>query len=503
MKNRNKFIAAFILLVMLLTGTLTTTALAEQGPMGYVNLYIHKHVMSNLSGTEEAGDGGVWTPGEGAVPVGGVSFRVTEVRGSGADINDYTAVPGGYSMIVTTSTTAGAAYGIAKVEDLQAAHEDLTPRYYKVEELPSHPLCITRNQPFIITLPMADPQQPGAWLRDVHVYPKSEGSMIEKSVTRYGQMHGTVDENYEITWVLQMPVSDSMSRATTFTISDKLPGGMQRVDYDPQRIILAELLENHDDLSGTPIQDTLHFNVTDQSGTVSFQVTSPFLPDGHDYNYLRISYKTKFTDPSSAAHHASLSGNETKLTYAHPDLFGLLEFTAHQQPKVHIGRIRLAKHSAADPSVKLAGAVFKIAASLSDAQDGRFLKDPADPSDDYAVETDAQGEAVFELLPYNDALAPAEGAAPQHAYHLVEVLAPSGYMLPENPVIEVEPAYIYNQQETEIIAIGSVTVLNNKGFELPATGGAGAIILTLMGAVCVGAGLILLFTTRKKSAVHP
>lgn len=104
-------------------------------------------------------------------------------------------------------------------------------------------------------------------------------------------------------------------------------------------------------------------------------------------------------------------------------------------------------------------------------------------------------------------------------YVLTEVKAPSGYNLLKEPInIEITASYDNKGQLNEVMALADgnqlnlikakelyqgyfeITVLNQKGFQLPATGGMGTVIFTAAGLGLMGlAGVAYIVVKRKES----
>ena len=165
-------------------------------------------------------------------------------------------------------------------------------------------------------------------------------------------------------------------------------------------------------------------------------------------------------------------------------------------PEVHTGGMNLLKLDAADETVKLAGAQFRLAEKAEgetwdavitvkgEAVKVNYVSFYA--SDDFAAQkvdtavTDDKGEAFFYGLAYG-------------SYYLVETKAPTGYNKLTEPV-EVELTAVSHDTEAE----GTWNIVkNSQGFQLPSTGGMGTTLFYAAGgALVMAAGLLLV--TRKR-----
>ncbi|WP_313897300.1 SpaA isopeptide-forming pilin-related protein [Bacillus cereus group sp. BfR-BA-01380] len=129
-----------------------------------------------------------------------------------------------------------------------------------------------------------------------------------------------------------------------------------------------------------------------------------------------------------------------------------------------IGQIEIEKVDAKDENLKLKNAVFQIL-----DQDGKEVG---------RVTTDENGKAVSEQLLFG-------------TYMIKEIKAPDGYMLLRDPI------------EVEITAnksIQKIRVANTKSeWNIPNTGGVGANIFYIIGAVLMVVTLFLFFRKRNKN----
>lgn len=131
---------------------------------------------------------------------------------------------------------------------------------------------------------------------------------------------------------------------------------------------------------------------------------------------------------------------------------------------------------------KLQGAKFALYRKVTDQEVFEGLTSDAD---DYVlidtIETDADGEAVFERLAYGD-------------YKLVETKAPFGYQRLKDPITFT----IAEDAEGPALLVEK-TVTNTKGFNLPNTGAAGGKVMVGLGTgFIVAAGFLLLIDKRKR-----
>ena len=143
--------------------------------------------------------------------------------------------------------------------------------------------------------------------------------------------------------------------------------------------------------------------------------------------------------------------------------------------------LEIVKYDKNNKELKLAGAEFK----LTDANKN-VLKE--------GLVTDDNGKTVT-----------IEGLD-QGTYYLIETKAPNGYVLDETPIEVIitgakEDGELTGFLENDTDAIETWEVGNDKGFNLPKTGGAGTAIFTILGVVLMGGALLLVVRMRKANGV--
>ena len=132
---------------------------------------------------------------------------------------------------------------------------------------------------------------------------------------------------------------------------------------------------------------------------------------------------------------------------------------------------------------------------LADAEFKLFKEDGSTPA------TDADGNAIGTIKTGSDGKANIGKLLPG-TYKLVETVAPDGYILTPSPItiIVTNDKVTFQQglkQPMDAVRSGdgltwTVTVTNYAGYELPATGGPGTRLFTILGSMLIlGAGLML------------
>ena len=184
---------------------------------------------------------------------------------------------------------------------------------------------------------------------------------------------------------------------------------------------------------------------------------------------------------------------------------------------LHFNAVAIEKYYMRTPTTKIPGASFQIATTETKARAGQFLKKDSvtgailDTGDSgystasvWEITTDANGYAVFPGLSYQLANPDAEPAPiPEGTeYWIVETVAPAGYNMLRNPVpftVKSGVSTLTDADSRTYTNLGGIAKIgNNTGFELPTTGGTGAIILSVVGVFLMVGAIIMLIGNRRK-----
>ncbi|KRM86577.1 SpaH/EbpB family LPXTG-anchored major pilin [Lacticaseibacillus thailandensis] len=326
--------------------------------------------------------------------------------------------------------------------------------------------------PMVVALPVADPNNEGQSLRDIHLYPKNYG--VDKVLLD--------DEGAPATETQRHEVGDRFDYQARFTI--------------PSNITDMKMFNIWDAFQGTGAQYDAIKSIT-VNGT-SDDYLAGFLAQGtFVFNDSRTKWQYDFnlTDADSKAFFASLAGKTVTITYsafitddATPDTkignkFYVTYQTANDQKhdldddstEVATGGHKFVKVSTVGNDKTLKGAKFVVQRGSQYAVVG---KDEINWTDDInAATTYTSGE---------DGLVVVRGLA-DGQYQLVETQAPDGYVIKDKSTRFTikdgsfdDTAKIYVQNDPE-----------NFGF-LPMTGGMGWLAFLLAGIGLMGAALLLM-----------
>lgn len=355
--------------------------------------------------------------------------------------------------------------------------------------------------PFLVSLPFTEKN--GTTVTELKVYPKNSTgtATIEKKIVENGTDETTTNANigdtinYKVTYSIpvgengleSLVVTDTMSKGLTF---DKSSNNIEVKNGD-----VAVGVDNY----------TVNSN-TDENGITTITITfkegyCKSLASESTQNFT-ITYKATLNDQAVLGQ--SGNTNAVSVTYKNTgDVARKTEPTG--TPKVFTYGIDLLKKG--EGVDKLVGVKFK----LTDGNDNAVKVEKKGENTFYTpdgssneVETDAAGKIYI------------RGLKPG-TYKLKETKTNKGYVLLKNPVEIV----ITEDSNTPGVATATVgdktvtmnadqnnkdsntaevplTVVNSKGFDLPATGGRGIALFTIAGIAIVAAAGSLLFM-RKRS----
>lgn len=366
------------------------------------------------------------------------------------------------------------------------------------------PVAVTKvSVPFFVSLPFID--EAGNSVTDIYAYPKNSTgtATIEKKIVENGTDKATTTANigdtinYKVTYSIpvgengleSLVVTDTMSKGLTFVNNPdniKVLNGNEEVD----RTMYTVKDSKDDSTKVTTI--TITFNSDKYCKTLDPNTTQNFT----------ITYTATLNKDAVLGQ----SGNTNDVFVTYRNTGDVDRDTEHKSTtKVFTYGIDLLKKG--EGVDKLVGVKFK----LTDGNDNAVKVEKKGENTFYTpdgssneVETDAAGKIYI------------RGLKPG-TYKLKETKTNKGYVLLKNPVVIV----ITEDSNTPGVATATVgdktvtmnadqnnkdsntaevplTVVNSKGFDLPATGGRGIALFTIAGIAIVAAAGSLLFM-RKRS----
>lgn len=360
--------------------------------------------------------------------------------------------------------------------------------------------------PFFVSLPFTD--KDGKSVTDIYAYPKnSTGNVdIDKEINSVGttaingkQANANIGDEitYKVTYSVPVPengltelkIVDTMDKGLTFT-------------NEAGNIIVK-------DVKGTDgSEKTLNYG-TDYEVTLDAEENKVTIDFGNYLESLQknsteeftITYKVKLNE--SAVLGQTGNKNKVKLVYKNYGETDSKTKTPDKEVKVFTYGIDLTKQG--ESGAKLSGVEFKLTDGNNEIkvkQSGNAYYPSKDADASSTVTTDNDGKIYI------------RGLKPG-TYKLTETKTNNGYVLLKNPVVIVitqtsaetgtatatvgGKAVTMNADDNgSLTAKVPLTVVNSKGFDLPATGGRGIALFTIAGIAIVAAAGSLLFM-RKRS----
>ena len=472
------------------------------------SLTIHKYLLPDGVDPGPAASGSSGSQAaipEQAKPLADIAFTLRRAYSRGevdalvsqgaAKSEDFSDVPGQRGYLLRTgdeemtqkTTTSGTAYF------------DLTGKLgtYLVTEQPD-PRVEIRAKPFLASVPMADPADSSKWLYGVHVYPKNYQLDIDKCIVKGNEdvMASSNATGYRNTFRIDADIPEEVGTYKSYVVTDALDWRLNAKNNLGEMSVKVgkDFLKRDEDYTVT-ITDA-----TDEQGHTCQRLTWDFSKCLAKLQYavggkssagaarVSISFCARLTE--DAVNGTLDNGAELTVVNAQD----ASHTVRSDRPTISYGAIRVTKNAAESRNLPLAGAKFRIASSLENAKEGRWM-DHWDGSGAktgvWEVTTDDKGVATFGGLAFD-----LESGTD---YWLVEVAPPDGYLPMMEPIqMHVGPSAPGDAATT---LMSRVQVLNARVTELPATGGTGtslpiAGIAAAAVGVAVAAGAIVRATRR-------
>ncbi|WP_237687279.1 SpaH/EbpB family LPXTG-anchored major pilin [Arthrobacter sunyaminii] len=449
------------------------------------SLTVHKFHKPDAATGLPANGAAVTSGLDGLTPLAGVEFTIEQVNpvdlaaNSGwqaaEDISRVFDPANPAGSITSASAVLGAAKRALTDSTGSAAFSNLDLGLYLVTET-SYPAGVTPAAPFLVTVPLTDPNQRDGWLYDVHVYPKNSVSTLSKTVTDNADTR----------------VGDEID----FTITGDIPNetvidGYKFVDELDSKLkyVRAEVALTN----GTAIVEGTHYTVAHE--TASNRVTVEFTADGR--GVLAANHTSEVQVILTAEVTAAGEIENQALLYPSAPSFSVTPGDPNgptPSPTVITKWGGLTVQKTNEAGAALAGAKFSVFTSQADAVSGT---NAVSLEGSTVFTTAADGTLTLSGLRYSNWADGREitDAAAFQKYYLVEVEAPAGYELLAQPIeFTVTAATTAAGVDLQVENVPS-----NGGFKLPLTGGSGTALLYAAGVLLVGGAAALLLNSRRRA----
>lgn len=312
-------------------------------------------------------------------------------------------------------------------------------------------------------------------LRNTEVAAKKSQLIVTKTVND-GDKAVEIGQEVEYTITTYVPYIDANNASTrTFKITDKISGAAY--------VLKAGKVDGTVMMGNAPVAGATIVPTADGK---SFEINLDSLVADTDNpnagNLITVTYKAKITELTATN---EAKGHKSGVEYA-GDNVGL-----------YTGSITLTKVDATKTDKKLPGAEFTVSKVNEDNSLGEALKfdlvngvyrynPESTRTNATTVVTDTNGEVKVEGLDVGK-------------YHFTETKAPNGYSINEaGKDIELGLGEGVTEATANFVATGDLTLKDSQLSALPATGGIGTTIFTIVGCGIMIAAAGLFFASRRK-----
>ncbi len=327
-----------------------------------------------------------------------------------------------------------------------------------------------------------------------------------------GKDNASIGDTVTFEIVADVPRFPANALAKNYAISDKLPDGLKLTD-DSIEVFGVNGQDETPLTAGAGNAYTQGNQRPNNGGESSFTLTFVYAQIS-GYEKIRVEYTAMLTGDAVLGGNGNV--NNAYLDYSNNPYVSADWKEKTDSATVYTYGLDISKVDKEDGTTPLAGAEFELYASLDNAtgETGKisFVK---------------EGDGVYRVATQDDAeadktptLVVGEGdtvkgkltirGLDEGTWYLKETKAPGGYNLLASPVeVEIVDAdddgeldgKVKNAAEGatgEAVALVTLMVENDNGFQLPTTGGIGTILFTAVGVVLMGAAVVLVIVALKK-----
>ena len=385
------------------------------------------------------------------------------------------------------------------------------------------PATVTdRSVPFLVSLPMTSKADNGNWIYDVYAYPKNstEDFKIDKNITSVGDSSDNISTDGSeaeasigdvITYKVPVTAVIPEGGLTDLGIKDTMSEGLTFVQAEDKVSASDVDVYKGNTTEGEKV-DTNSYTVSVENNVLTVSFTSMYIEtlnknaETDKTPQFLFVYKAKLNENAVAG--SETTGNSVKLVYAYKNNPGNeIEFGTDIDTTIYNWGIEITKQS--DTGEKLDGVTFELYKGDAEGIVGNALK--------FSKTDEGTKDGVYYLNTAGDSTLTTSDSGKlvihglaSGTYYLKETKTNSGYVLLKDPVkIVISPDIEFDGETTAKIgnnespvdqdgnARFAVTVVNNKGFDLPQTGAAGTALFAVAGmAIAAVAGGLLFFLRR-------
>lgn len=363
----------------------------------------------------------------------------------------------------------------------------------------------TPAKPFVVAVPMTNPNDEESWITDVHVYPKNQTSDVIKEPST-----PSVNVGEDFSWTIAVELPADIEDYQKFVVTDQLDEALTYTSGSV-KVYQAEKADGKwVKVADDSTLDTDYYTVTDPTSENENTLTVKLNTDGFSavkgWEGLIIEFSTT-VNGNLAGKEVNIVKNKATVEFTNKE--GQDSKKDSDESEVNVGDIIIEKVD--KDGEELRGATFQIARTEEEAKKGEFIKIteadekitgfvyPGDTgyenANDWIVTTGEDGIAKFEGLKTHTTNS--SGESTYFSYWLVETKAPDEYNLVGEPIeVSFEDSEKENDKFTYHV---TKEVVNSKGFTLPNTGSLGMILLTVSGIILIGLAILMLLPKKRHS----
>ena len=447
---------------------------AAAGTTGTLN--IHKHAGSTTNDPNNGTSQTISRP-----PLAGAKFTICKVDGV-----DLTTDAGWTAAASKTTTNSTCAAGTTQDKTTDgtglASFSDLPIGLYLVKETAAPTGVTTPAQDFLVSIPYPSKSGTGdtatsTWLWDVHVYPKNTLDSTGSKTVADPNAHGL---GSLVPWTITTrPVGsfDNGAPLTTYKIIDALNANLQ---YDSTTSLQYKVPGGT--LTAVPTS-WYTINPAAAATTPGGTVTVEFTPAGiTELNKLQAGTVLQWDLKTKVVGVGDLENKSLENTGGDDVQTG--------SATTQWGPVKLIKHEAGNESKGLKGAKFKVYNSNASATCTGDLGSEISVNGATEFESNASGVVNIAGLYVGK-----DGTPGTRTYCVVETVAPAGY------VIDTTPRAVVVKAEATASVEYKIANTPTSGPELPLTGAAGTLLMTIGGAalVLIGGGVAVVARKRNNA----
>lgn len=381
--------------------------------------------------------------------------------------------------------------------------------YVVVERASTVPAGVTASAPFLLTVPMTDPTNLNAWLDQIYVYPKNSRITVTKTVENATDY--VVGDT--VTWTAEAGIPRIENPDYDGTNDDKfIAPDSFRIDevFNNTQINLKNgyTAGNNPDIVVTAGTETLvegtDYTITPiDTGGYRIELTPDGLPklatqvNDNPNAKIIVTIDTTVLTPGQITSTTDVYPNANAVTQEEP---------ARASAEIRYGNYNFQKRSS-DNTASLAGAEFRVYATLDDAEKGQNPLAPEGGGHNEGIwTTDATGHIEIKGLRnsnWSNGVSVSDDGSDDGsedgyvAYYLVETKALKGHQLLAAPVRFEVTAETGVTSPDWVADREIINQANTGAFVLPLTGGSGTAMLTIAGIAILA---VVLFVARRRSA---